>query len=466
MALNTELTMLKNLYEEDVAPYFNSPSNSDGIGKASYCPDQIRQYNSRTMVANFKQMINACFFKRQFHTVRSFAESFLPDDMEDQDKNKRANNMTKFMCSQINGLVFSASYSNDIRLADANDGQLPSTSASWGEILNFPISDQQTIDQQVNDDESDYDEEATDAELDENSTSRPKRKRITLGQRWCQQNIPTAQMRQYIKSHRRALGVLLVVRGDADRRSRQLRPKHLKKANYLLKSKLRYFEFLRYQNSVHNNKRFQVFPEYKMTTKHFKLDPTILKALKMTSISVDRESGKSSLNRGKRKRLDRNLYPDMPLAPENPWLELFDLQTFGVDEHTSLSMTTDGFGVCISIGDENEQDIEEEGDEEEGGEEEGDEEDDGDYGDEEGTEQDGEENVDADEEFIDIRNFDHGLFRLEKLNALPLAWTLREVDYIGVDPGLKSVVTAVRSDDLNDKLEISSGAHWQQAAYD
>jgi hypothetical protein len=111
----------------------------------------------------------------------------------------------------------------------------------------------------------------------------------------------------------------------------------------------------------------------------------------------------------------------MPLAPENPWLELFDLQTFGVDEHTSLSMTTDGFGVCISIGDENEQDIEEEGDEEEGGEEEGDEEDDGDYGDEEGTEQVGEENVDADEEFIDIRNFDHGLFRLEKLNAIPLA---------------------------------------------
>src|ERR1700730_5677036 len=99
MALNTELTMLKNLYEKDVAPYFNSPSNSDGIEKAWYCPDQIRHYNSRTMVANFKQMINACFFKRQFHTVRSFAESFLSDDMEDQDKNKRANNMTKFMCS-------------------------------------------------------------------------------------------------------------------------------------------------------------------------------------------------------------------------------------------------------------------------------------------------------------------------------------------------------------------------------
>ncbi|KAH8552178.1 hypothetical protein BGW37DRAFT_519713 [Umbelopsis sp. PMI_123] len=189
-----------------------------------------------------------------------------------------------------------------------------------------------------------------------------------------------------------------------------------------------------------------------MTTKHFKLDPTILKALNMTSISVDRESGKSSLNSGKRKRLDRNLYPDMPLAPENPWLDLFDLQTFGVDEHTSLSMTTDDFGVCISIGDENEQDIEEEGDEEEGGEEEGDEEDDGDYGDEEGTEQDGEENVDADEE-------------LEKLNALPLAWILREVDYIGVDSGLKSVVTAVRSDDLNDKLEISSG-YWKTCRLD
>jgi hypothetical protein len=88
VALNTELTMLKTLYEEDVAPYFNSPSNSDGIEKASYCPDQIRQYNSRTMVANFKQMINACFFKRQFHTVRSFAESFLPDDMKTKTRTK------------------------------------------------------------------------------------------------------------------------------------------------------------------------------------------------------------------------------------------------------------------------------------------------------------------------------------------------------------------------------------------
>ena len=460
MVMTAELTTLRNLYEDEIAQYFNSPSNLDGIEKPSYCPDQIRQYNSRSMIANFKQMIKSCFFKHQFHTVRSFAQSFLPDDMDDKDKRKRANNMTKFMCSQINSLVFSATYKEDVRLANANDGQLPGTSTTWGDIMNDATSEQRSTDQEATTAESDYDEEMTDDERDvdvddDNVTSIPfieeandqhgtnqiassgRRRRITLGERWCQEYIPTTQMRQYINSHRRALGVLLVVKNDADRRLRQLRGKHLKKANYLLKSKLRYLEFLRHMNSISNNKRFQLFPEYKMTTKHFKLDSSILGALRMTSINADRESGKISLSRRRRPRLNRNLNPDGQLAPVNPWLELFDLQEFGVDEDSPLSMTTDGFGVCLSIGEENQQDDEDDDEEEENQDEE----------------------VYPDEDFIDIRNFDHGLFKLEKLDALPLAWTLRDVDYIGVDPGLKSVVTAVRSDDPNDKLEITSGIH-------
>jgi hypothetical protein len=225
-----------------------------------------------------------------------------------------------------------------------------------------------------------------------------------------------------------------------------------------LNAKLRYFEFLRYKNNVYNSKRFQVFPESKMATKHFKLDSTILNALKMTSISVDREDGKASLLRGRqRPTLNRNIDPNIGFVPENPWIELFDLQRFGVDDHTALSMTTDGFGVCLSMGGEdrgdNEEEVEEDDDEEVEEEEEQAAEE------EEGRRQDGEDDASDDADFIDIRNFEHGLFKLEKLNALPLAWTLRDVEYIGVDPGLKSVVTAVRSDDPNDKLEITSGIH-------
>ena len=110
-------------------------------------------------------------------------------------------------------------------------------------------------------------------------------------------------------------------------------------------------------------------------------------------------------------------------------------------------MPTDGFEVCLSIGEENQQDDEDDDDDDDEEEVEVEE------------EEENQEEVYPDEDFIDIRNFDHGLFKLEKLDALPLAWTLRDVEYIGVDPGLKSVVTAVRSDDPNDKLEITSGIH-------
>src|ERR1700710_562028 len=300
--------------------------------------------------------------------------------------------MTKFMCSQINRLVFSTRYKEDVRLANANDGQLLGSSATWGDIMNDATSEQRSTDQQATTAESGYDEEMTDDERDgdderdvhdDNVTGIPfieeandqhrsnqtassgRRRRITLGERWCQEYIPTTQMRQYINSHRRALGVLLLVKNDADRRLRQLRGKHLKKANYLLKSKLRYLEFLRDMNSISNNKRFQLFPEYKMTTKHFKLDSVFLGALRMTSINVDRESGKISLSRRRRPRLNRNLNPDGQLATVNPWLEVFDLQEFGVDEDSPLSMTTDGFGVGLSIGEENQQDDEDDDDDEE-----------------------------------------------------------------------------------------------------
>ena len=65
--------------------------------------------------------------------------------------------------------------------------------------------------------------------------------------------------------------------------------------------------------------------------------------------------------------------------------------------------------------------------------------------------------VDRDEELIDINQYDHGMFKLQKLHPLRLAETLRTAHLIGVDPALTSIITAVRSADPNNRLEVSSG---------
>jgi hypothetical protein len=52
---------------------------------------------------------------------------------------------------------------------------------------------------------------------------------------------------------------------------------------------------------------------------------------------------------------------------------------------------------------------------------------------------------DRDEELIDITQYDHGMFKLQKWYPLRLAETLRTAGLIGVDP-------AVRSEDQNDQV--------------
>jgi hypothetical protein len=121
------------------------------------------------------------------------------------------------------------------------------------------------------------------------------------------------------------------------------------------------------------------------------------------------------------------------------WAEIFDVSGIERDEQTKISMTTDGIGVSVTFG--QEQDAEEDDDDEE----------------EEEQEDDDDMEEDRDEELIDITQYDHGMFKLQKLHPLSLAETLRTAGLIGVDPGLKSIITAIRSEDPNDKLEVSSG---------
>jgi hypothetical protein len=76
---------------------------------------------------------------------------------------------------------------------------------------------------------------------------------------------------------------------------------------------------------------------------------------------------------------------------------------------------------------------------------------------EEEQEDDDDMEEDRNEQLIDITQYDHGMFKLQKLRPLRLAETLRTADLIGVDPALKSIIIAVRSAYPNDRLEVSSG---------
>jgi hypothetical protein len=69
------------------------------------------------MMANFKQKMQKCFFKYQYSSVRSYVETFIPQELDADAKKKRAKNMSKHACHLINTLVFSTTYAaDDLRL--------------------------------------------------------------------------------------------------------------------------------------------------------------------------------------------------------------------------------------------------------------------------------------------------------------------------------------------------------------
>jgi hypothetical protein len=103
-------------------------------------------------------------------------------------------------------------------------------------------------------------------------------------------------------------------------------------------------------------------------------------------------------------------------------------------------MTTDGFGVTVTLGDAGDGGDEEDAEE-----------------DEDEDQEDAEDDDDDEETLIDLRSVNKGLFKLQKVHPLFLAETLRTSSLIGVDPGLKSLITGVRSDNPRDKIELTSG---------
>jgi hypothetical protein len=93
------------------------------------------------MMANFKQKMQKCFFKYQYSSVRSYVETFIPQELDADAKKKRAKNMSKHVCHLINTPVFSTTYAADILASQRVDGngQLPHTSESWAAILRIPV---------------------------------------------------------------------------------------------------------------------------------------------------------------------------------------------------------------------------------------------------------------------------------------------------------------------------------------
>ncbi|CAO3674293.1 unnamed protein product [Umbelopsis vinacea] len=326
-----------------------------------------------------------CFSKYQYSSVRFYVETFIPQELDADAKKKRAKNMS--------------THAEILRLPE------------FVPILRREEErheEEADTDDYNDDNDSDDDDDNNNirerAETEHIGSHRPaqnrnpqaRQRRIKLGQRWCQAYIPEDQLKWYIISHRRALGVLLTASSNQDRRQRHLKPKLLKKANYLLKSKLRYLEFLRFKNSQHNSKRFQLFREYKMGTKYFRIDAKILGQLRMATLTVDWETRKPFMQATRRRR-----------SAINPALE---------------------------------QDAEEDDDNEE----------------EKEQEDDNDMEKDRDQELTDISQYDHGMFKLQKLHPLRLAETLKTAGHIGVEPGLRSIIIALRSEDPNDKLKVSS----------
>jgi hypothetical protein len=69
------------------------------------------------------------------------------------------------------------------------------------------------------------------------------------------------------------------------------------------------------------------------------------------------------------------------------------------------------------------------------------------------------------DELIDVTDRNKGMLKLTRIEHNSLRQRMHGHDVIGVGPGLRSVITALRSEDSSDKLEIGA-ALWKQHRLD
>ncbi|KAJ2957000.1 hypothetical protein NQZ79_g7213 [Umbelopsis isabellina] len=379
------------------------PDKLEGIKKPSDCPAQLKGYNARQMIANHKAQIYTHFHK--FQIIKKIAF---------------------FLSKRINRLIFVADSDGDQSL----DGAVPGTAEVHGDEEQEAAQEEEEEEEeeenlQLNnmDDDSDSDEDEEEVE-----DMRP----IAGGERLARLYIPEMVLSAMIQEHRQNLGNLLFVPASRDNRKTRLTRQLLKEKEAVAPIN-RYFKFLRSVGQTLDCRRFQLFPEYKMVTKHFHIDEIVLGHLCRKQIAKQYGVTAKAIEPSKqRNSFHRN-----------------------IPEHISIS--TDGYGCRVTVGGGPRLPAEPIDEEDSAGE--------GSSGPTSRTSRKRKRKPSRKRpknEIKDISNTSKGRFRLEKVTPESLSQIMVAADLIGVDPGMKSLMTAVRSDNPHDKVEPTSG-YWKNA---
>ncbi|CAO3661638.1 unnamed protein product [Umbelopsis ramanniana] len=418
--LTPDKEALKQTYDDVFESYF---SGSNRIHKPSILSSQIRTYNARMMIANLKNHLFTLFFKFQFHTLKSEIDPYIPEEeAEGQDRRKMVNSMAMHISRQINLLVFVENRDNVFILngrssMDNLDPEEPYDNNAANE------------DEEIDNDSDSDDSDDSDNESVEIRTSK--------GERLVNTYIPTDDLQDLILAHRRAMGILLQENHEADHRHRRLTRTLLKERN-LLSLILSYYKFLRNIRSNCDARRFQIFPEHKMTTKYFHLDEQILGELRRYTMVAENKWPIA---------LQRQLYREEgseETSSMSIWHQIFHLDRLSNKAATNhIGMSTDGFECSVSFKPQPNESRDRSQSRSSASRNQS----------RRSTEQ---------EELIDLSSRSKGMFKLLKLDPQSVQAELESADLIGVDPGLKSLITAVRSENLYDKMQITKG-YWVNA---
>ncbi|GAB5588228.1 hypothetical protein Unana1_03128 [Umbelopsis nana] len=439
-----EKRALKVVYDRVFAAHFANSDTSNNIEKPPFCPSQIRAFNARKFIANFKQQKHTHFFKFQYDTIKAQVLSHLPAELKAKLKHGYAKKITFALFRKINQLDFVSNLERYRSEANSNAGIL--TDLLWDEAVSsiaetnqvgpqreilqgvvIDEDDQQEAKEQEEDDDpfEINDDESDDDESDDDEDTEAVERRITAGERLAAVYMSQEDQNDIITSHRRALGILLLVPTSRYRRMRRLGKKLLKDSDSNLAAILAYQKFLRVIRARLNSRRFQLFPESKMVTKYFNIDQIVLEKLCEVQVKKTPKGNPSFQEIEPATAMPEDDPSDLDNYSSNIWERVFNFQSIAKFQITLVSVLMDMAVVSQLVED--------------------------DVGDPHRT------IMLAKEEKKDISASKKGQFPLQKITPENLSTIMNGSNPIGVDPGLKSLVTSVRSNNPADNVQITAG---------
>jgi hypothetical protein len=93
-AMTAEKRALKVVYDRVFAAHFANSDTPNNIEKPPFCPSQIRAFNARKFIANFKQQKHTHFFKFQYDIIKAQVLPHLPAELEAKLKHGYAKKIT------------------------------------------------------------------------------------------------------------------------------------------------------------------------------------------------------------------------------------------------------------------------------------------------------------------------------------------------------------------------------------